>query len=361
MDRESRLARAITMFAFAALIGLAILPASVVARTPRAVDLIRFELRSADNGVDIEWETGTEQEVAYFRVKRGPTPDGPFADLTAIGLIEAEGSSFAGATYSVVDETAVAGQEYTYQLYEITLSNSEELVAEASISLVPTPTPEIIGGGGGEGATSTPAPTSTRNGESAPTPTSNGTVTGTTPTPFATAGTVTATLSGTVTVAPTATTAGRILGPTPTRFSFTPNAPVTSSNQSSVSVAEAAGPTVLAQVTSEPYPAAGATIAITPLAPGGLTETTQVPLTYPLQAGPSEAGNLGSLPSSVGSAQGSSESDLAPGEPEASVAETSGATRILLWFGFLAALFIFIGGIAVSIILSTRRRHSDTL
>ncbi|MDT8304701.1 MAG: hypothetical protein RRC07_02095 [Anaerolineae bacterium] len=361
IKRESRLLRACTLFASVALAALIIPPAVVAARTPQAVDLIRFELHSVENGVEIEWETGTEQDVAYFRIKRGSSPAGPFTELTEIGLIAAEGSTFAGAVYAVVDETAGGASDYTYQLYEITLSNDEDLVAEASISLVPTPTPEIIGGGGGGGATSTPAPTSTRRGESTATPAGNGTPAGATATPIATGGTITATMNTTATATLAATTAGRVLGPTPTRFSFTPNAPVTNANPSGAGVAEAAGPTLLAQVTSEPYPEPGVTVAITPLTPGGLHAATQTPLTYPLPANQAGAGNPAALPDSAGRGEISSGGELAPDEGAAADTETSGTTRLLLWFGFLAALFIFIGGIAVSIILSTRRRYSDTL
>jgi hypothetical protein len=340
---------------FLAIVGL---PAKAAARPYLAVDLITFELESVASGVEIHWETGTEMDVAFFKVKRGPAPDGPFTDLPAIGLIEAEGSTFAGASYTVVDETALSGQTYRYQLYEITLSNVENLVAAATISLGPTATPEIIGGGD-EGATSTPAPTSTRAGDSTPTPATTAPSGGSTPTVAATA-VVTA---GTGTEEPevTATTAAvaRTLGPTPTRFSFTPVAPVTSSNASPANppVVEAASTEAVAQVTSDPYPGQPGDVTTSTLdAPGTgtLTEVTQT-LTYPLPAG--SAG--GALPGSVGRGQGISGGDLERGDVEVAAAETSSAARILLWFGFLTALFIFIGGIAVSIVLSTRRRQDE--
>lgn len=349
----------LTLIAFIS-IALLLLPAIVAARAPLAVDLIRFELHNVDNGVEIEWETGTEQDIAYFRVKRGNSPEGPFSDLTAIGLIPAEGSTFAGATYTVVDETATAEQAYTYQLYEVTLSNAEILVASATISLEPTPTPEIIGGGGNGGATSTPAPTSTRSGGSSATATT-GAASDLTATPAATAGTALATPSAEGDVTATATRTVPVLGPTPTRFSFTPSSPVTAGNETTTGVVEAAGPDLVAQVTSEAYPAPGVTVAITPLAAGAFTDTTQALEVYPLSRSQGLAGDSEQLPSSVGQGLFAAGTELSDTDSEAAPSETSSAGRLLLWFGFLGALFIFIGGITISIILSTRRRDSGSL
>ena len=337
-----------------ALAVLLLMPAIGTARTPLAVDLIRFELRTVDNGVHIEWETGTEQDVAYFLIKRSTSPEGPFVELPDIGLIAAEGSTFAGATYTVVDETVLPAQDYTYQLYEITLSNSEDLVASATISLEPTPTPEIIGGGSGGGATSTPAPTSTRSGGNPTTPTANATTSLTT-SPVATSGTVAVTQTGET--GATATRAFPVLGPTPTRFSFTPRSPVSTGYQTATGVVEAAGPSLVAQVTPEAYPGSQSTVAITPLDPATQTDTTLAPRAYPLLGNPGEGDSLDVLPNSVGQAQDANGSDPASAATSAA-AETSGGTRLLLWLGFLGALSIFIGGIAVSIILSTRRRDS---
>jgi hypothetical protein len=341
-------------------IALLLLPAIVAARAPLAVDLIRFELHSLDNGIEIEWETGTEQDIAYFRIKRGNSPEGPFSDLTAIGMIPAEGSTFAGATYTVVDETATAEQAYTYQLYEVTLSNAENLVASATISLELTPTPEIIGGGGNGDATSTPAPTSTRSGGSTPTATT-GAAANLTATPAATAGNALATQYAEGDVTATATRVVPVLGPTPTRFSFAPSSPVTTGNQTTTGVVEAAGPDLVSQVTSEAYPAPGVTVAITPLAAGAFTDTTQASEVYPLSNSQGLAGASEQLPSSVGHGQSAVGAELADRDRKAAPSETSSAGRLLLWFGFLGALFIFIGGITISIILSTRRRDSGSL
>lgn len=345
-----------------ALMALAGLPAAVAARPYLAVALIRFELRAVSNGVEIQWETATETDVAYFKIKRGPAPNGPFTELTGIGLVPAEGSTFSGALYTEVDQTAVTGQTYRYQLYEINLSNAETLVAAETISTAPTSTPDIIGGGD-PGATNTPAPTSTLAG------TANSTLApGSTVTAGATAPALTVTVTVTTTAEldePDATapanTAARTLGPTPTRFSFTPSAAGGSGSTGSAnpSVAEAAGPDLQVQGSEDAYPAPAAEIAIAPLAAG--EDGVSAPVTQS-PANPVAVSSLGgTLPDSVGRGQGRSDSPQAGDEAAELAQETSSAARLLLWFGFIAGLFIFVAGIAVSIILSTRRRQGGPL
>jgi hypothetical protein len=66
------------------------------------------------------------------------------------------------------------------------------------------------------------------------------------------------------------------------------------------------------------------------------------------------------LPGSVGSgAPVASDTGAQGGEGSSAQAETSGSARLLLWLGFLAAFFIFVGGIGFSIVLSTRRRQNN--
>lgn len=329
---------------------------------PHAVELLRFELRSVSAGVEIEWETATESDVAYFKIQRGPAPDGPYADLGGIGLVPAMGSTVSGHTYTVVDETAMAGESYSYQLVELTLSNDENVVAEDVITVPVATTPEIIGG---LPPTNTPTPTrSAQTGSVTPQPTTGATAGSLTPRPTATLNgslttTPSATGSDTTTTPTTPTRAANTLGPTPTRFSFTPRPPtaVTTTGQTGAPVVEAAEPPALAQVTGEPYPApdgAAPTPQITDVLTTQVGAPEQAPAAYP--------GNTfnaaGNLPTPVGAgAPGAGN----PGAPmaEQAVEETSGTTRLLLWLGFLAAFFIFIGGIGFSIVLSTRRREND--
>lgn len=344
---------------------LALSPVIVSARQslqPRAVELLRFELRSVSAGVEIEWETATESDIAYFKIQRGPAPDGPYADLAGIGLVEAMGSTVSGYTYTVVDDTAAGGESYSYQLVELTLSNDENVVAEDVITVPVPTTPEIIGG---LPPTNTPTPTrSAQTGSVTPQPTTDATAGSATPRPTATLnGSLTTTPSTTVTdtttTPTTPTRAANTLGPTPTRFSFTPRpaTAVTTTSQTGAPVVEAAEPPALAQVTGEPYPA-----------PGGAAPTPQITDVLTTQVGaPEQApgaypGNTfnapGDLPTPIGAGAPGAGSPGAQMEDQA-VEETSGTTRLLLWLGFLAAFFIFIGGIGFSIVLSTRRREND--
>ena len=347
---------------------------AMVGANQQSVELIHFELRSISSGVEIRWETATESDIAYFKVKRGPAPDGPHEDLAEIGLIEAVGSPVSGSAYSAVDETAVEGQAYSYQLVELTLTNEENVVAEDDISLIPMATGEPIGG-----LPPSPTPSPTGSGQSS-TATSQPTAAATSgnPTPRPT------TSSGNATVAPTVAVTGttavatptrpaNTLGPTPTRFSFTPRPPAAATTGSPAGPpdVQAAAPPALAQTTIEPYPAPGGA-GVPPTnteqtAPGALPTTQvfttavgapeqpqQAPAAYPGNALDTSAG----LPNSVGAGVEGQTAEGTQMEEEA-VQETSGTTRLLLWLGFLAAFFIFIGGIGFSIVLSTRRREND--
>lgn len=69
-------------------------------------------------------------------------------------------------------------------------------------------------------------------------------------------------------------------------------------------------------------------------------------------------GDSAGLPASVGVGVEGATAEGVQIEDEATQ-ETSGTARLLLWLGFLAAFFIFVGGIGFSIVLSTRRREND--
>lgn len=335
-------------------------PAIVLAREPHlplAVELLRFELFSVSSGVEIQWETGTESDIAYFKIRRGPAPDGPYTDLTGIGLVEAMGSPVSGYAYTAIDETAAEGQSYSYQLVELTLSNEENVVAEGDITLGATPTPEVIRG---VPPTSIPTPTtSTQTGTVTPQATGGATATlrPTTASNGSTRVAATATVSGTTSVV-TPTRAAPTLGPTPTRFSFTPRPPVVAtSSQTGAPVVEAAAPSALAQATSEPYPGP-AEAQPTPLNTQVFTAQVGAPEQAPAAYPGGTLSAQGGLPSTVGAGVQAGEAAGTEVEDQAAE-ETSGTARLLLWLGFLAALFIFIGGIGFSIVLSTRRREND--
>ncbi len=354
------------------LLVLLVVSPAMVGASQQSVELIQFELRALSSGVEIRWETATESDIAYFKVKRGPAPDGPYEDLAGIGLIEALGSPVSGHAYTAVDQTATQGQAYSYQLVELTLTNEENVVAEDDITLVPPETGEPIGslppsptpsptGGSGQSATATLQPTAAA------------TAGGATPRPTTPSGNATAapTVAVTTTVAASPTRPANTLGPTPTRFSFTPRPPTvaTTGSPSGLPDVQPNAPSALAQATTDPYPGPGG---VQPTDPGQTAPealpTTQVlttavgapdmqpnaPAAYP---GATLDGSAG-LPASVGAGVEGPASEGTQLEAEAAQ-ETTSTARLLLWLGFLAAFFIFIGGIGFSIVLSTRRREND--
>ena len=106
--------------------------------------------------------------------------------------------------------------------------------------------------------------------------------------------------------------------------------------------------------TEQTAPGALPTTQVFTTAVGAPEQPQQAPAAYPGAALDASAG----LPNSVGAGVEGQTAEGTQMEEEA-VQETSGTTRLLLWLGFLAAFFIFIGGIGFSIVLSTRRREND--
>jgi hypothetical protein len=89
----------------------------ITVTTPTAVTLSRFEARRAPGGVDVAWQTGSEQNTYGFRVYRGATPERAGATLASRALIPAQG---AGASYHFADAGAPAGPLF-YWLEEVEL------------------------------------------------------------------------------------------------------------------------------------------------------------------------------------------------------------------------------------------------
>ncbi len=86
----------------------------------------------ADGRVQLEWETGTEQDTASFFIIRTEAPDWPVypddlvevqyqvnsSTVISTTAIDGLGSPSSGATYTVFDTTAEAGKTYNYYLVE---------------------------------------------------------------------------------------------------------------------------------------------------------------------------------------------------------------------------------------------------
>lgn len=323
------------------------------ARNRDSVTLVSFGLTNKAEGVELRWETATEDMVA-FEVHRATRSDGPFVFLSGIGRIMARGDAVSGDVYVALDEDVVEGQSYWYQLMEVT--NDQALYPVSSVRATTyssTPGGQAIGGGDPP-ATATVAPTSTRSAASTPQP-NNQPTTGATQQPTGQAATPTESSAASQ---PTATP--RIVntpGPTPTRFSFTPEPGAVlpsppapdSSVENEIGVAEAAGATPIAQVSTAAYPESGeAQPTPIPSDPSAVGAPRDAAPSYPA---PGSFESVGSNTTGGSNRIVEEESQVAP--------ESSSLSRILLWLGFIAALFIFVGGIAFAIALSTRRRQDD--
>jgi hypothetical protein len=146
----------------------------VFASSRLVVTLVYFRATEADNGVLLEWATGSEVGTVGFKVERADAQAGPYVSLTGIGFVPANGDVFGGGTYSRVDTTADVGGQvrtYWYRLLEVDVSGNEnpelpvavtvgtqgQLAEDPTATATPQPTSETSN----QEATATPEPSST--------------------------------------------------------------------------------------------------------------------------------------------------------------------------------------------------------
>lgn len=363
-----------------------------------AVGLEYFRAENANNQLRLTWKTGYEDSIIGFRVRRSDQPLVPLSvtynDVPTTLIITSPENAF-GATYTAYDPGAVSGQTYTYKLYEV-LSDSTEAELESA-----TVTVQITGGGGGlptntptlapttAGPTATPAPT-TAGPTSTPAPTTVGaTATATTAATTTAATATTAASAPTATVRPAATatassstgggntSTGSTGGGTTTQNQPTTASPTTSSG--GIPVAEAG--TLPQTNQQEGYPAPTTTETGGEERPVETTTTTTTtegegvaplgaePTAYPVEGTPApgtitdpaaegyvppvEGGMLNNIPS-IGSGQTSPNTPL-PTNPPATAVQANSTNTLLLWGGFILALFVFLTGVIGSILILRRR------
>ena len=322
-------------------------PGQAAVEIPSAVDLIYFRGEGGDGVAYLEWETGTESDTAGFRLERANSAGGPYSSLDDIGFILASGSVSAGAYYEATDETAVNGQTYWYKLLEYTEAGTVGDEWTVRVDVEPEPTAQIIGGGGATAtATDTPVPTSTIRPTATDRPPTD------TPTSVASASGNGSEPAATNTPRPTAT--GQ-----PTRTPRSTAAPTGSNNTAATTrtLSITATPTnENSNVEALGEPASTPSDDAYPVMSEEETEEREV-AANPVEAAEGEEETAVTGVRSVGSAANDEEMQAAD---DASVVRQEGESNsLLLWLGFIAAFLIFVGGVAFSIFLSTRKRDEE--
>ncbi len=337
---------------------------TLFARPPLAVELVSFTAVGLANGVELRWETATEQSASGFLLQRAQGDD--YIDLTQLvdengqpydgGLIEAEGSPTFGAIYIARDLTAVPGQTYTYILLEVESDNNITAIAEATTLAGATATPTQLT----IGSTATPA----------------------TPAAIATATQTTSATAQSPTTAATitaiATSARTIITPTPatsTTGNELPAQPATPANNLDNNNSDSAGnnsanPPLLPTPTesgivevaqTQPTPASAYPGQTTPpVETNGYPEAIITPLTVSATETPYPANSFiqeqQPTPTIIGVIGSQTNRESGTAVPP-TTANTSASSTGILWLGFLVGLLIFGAAVVGSIALFVRRRQ----
>lgn len=322
---------------------------------PTAVDLIYFRGEGGDGVAFLEWETGTERDTAGFQLERADSVDGPYTGLDEIGFVDALGSVSAGAYYEKTDDTVVNGRTYWYKLLEYTHTGTIGDEWTVRVSVDPEPTSQVIGGGGGtETATNTPVPTSTIRPTATDRPPSDTPTSVASPNGNSSEAEASSTPRPTATIQPTRTprpTAPPDGNSNPSETTRTISGTATATDESSG--VEAVGAPATADSGD---PASGSAEDAGPDPSGEETVGQEVAAnSVEAAANEQEPGAPGAR--SVGSAADDGEAGTAA--DESVVRQEGESSSLLLWLGFIAAFLIFVGGVAFSIFLSTRKRDEE--
>lgn len=325
---------------------------------PVNVGLLYFTAAVQADGVRLDWGTATELNTAGFIIQRS-SGSSSFETLSNIGFVSSTGGVATGATYSVVDTTAVTGQTYSYKLVEIETDSSRHDLETVTILFDPQPTAtSIVIGNPTARPSSTPAPAATAT--NMPTATVTGTAV-----PTQNTSQPTTTPVATATPPPTATPDNSNVNSTGSRSAIALPASPTPAvildqafNDGNTSSSSADSGVVLAQEepTSTAYPGPDSPVSDTPpdadSYPPGQESPAEIapenPTPYPGGANADAAPTLAVIGSSDPYPP---ETDITAPSPSAELIRG----RILLWAGFLLALFIFLSGVVGAIVLYRRR------
>lgn len=354
---------------------------SVKAETPTSVVLIYYRGVGLNNANRLEWATATEFNTIGFWLERADHQNGPYVRLVdEIGFIFSEGGGVMGGEYEATDTTAVNGQVYWYKLIEVEDNNQENteppIAVTTGVAATPTPTATVAAT---QTPTASPTPTPTHTPTAPATATQTPTATAVGSLPSSASPTPTATTTTAPTARPTNTQ-------TPPATSMPTNVPPTPANQSAptataTQIAPAATPTTRPAAPPTSTSTSGQVLAQTlptPTGPSGYPEPENDDTDEPAdidQSPTAEPGSVSPYPegasdettsptllttpsNNVQSPAVIGGNQVTPTAPAAlTEAGDAGSTgRIFLWIAFLAAILIFIAGVAGSIILFTRQR-----
>ncbi|NJO14240.1 MAG: hypothetical protein HC877_00365 [Thioploca sp.] len=108
-----------------------------------AVDLLNFMAEPNENGVVLTWQTATERDNAGFNILRSEQRMGEYVQLNS-SLMPTRANNNEGAIYSLVDNTAVKGKVYYYQLQDISFSENRTLHGPISFIAIQSPADNVF-------------------------------------------------------------------------------------------------------------------------------------------------------------------------------------------------------------------------
>ncbi len=94
----------------------------------------------------VQWNTASELNTAGFNVRRGDSPDGPFAQLNS-EVIPASPDPLVGGTYVYTDTNIAFGRTYYYRVEEVEFGGNSSLQPDMDVVTLPGPNLILIAAG----------------------------------------------------------------------------------------------------------------------------------------------------------------------------------------------------------------------
>lgn len=107
------------------------------------VEFTSFEAVAGDGRVNVSWTTGSESDLAQYKLTRSEDPDNVMG--WAVVATRAARNSATGATYQVSDENVVNGRTYYYKLQVVDMAQHQSVYNIAGTTVVQSATPQAAG------------------------------------------------------------------------------------------------------------------------------------------------------------------------------------------------------------------------